>query len=239
MSRTPRQTSRARQAAARRLPLAAGAAAIALLLSAGPALAHVEVTSDKQQAGAENATISFDAEAESDSAGITGLRVVLPEGVAPADVTYGEGPAGWKFKATDDGYTVGGPAVKVGESAKYSVVVKQLPDAGDLAFKTLQTYGDGHTDRWIELDENSEHPAPHLKLRAAVAGSEGSDAQSGPSASESGVASQPPAGSSPSPGAAQKDENGLPTGAWLGIAAAVLVLAGAGYTLRSRYGRRA
>ncbi|MGW2717784.1 DUF1775 domain-containing protein [Streptomyces sp. NPDC001492] len=36
-------------------------------------------------------------------------------------------------------------------NAEYSVVVKQLPDAEELAFKTLQTYGDGHTDRWIEL----------------------------------------------------------------------------------------
>lgn len=53
---------------------------------AGPASAHAEV-----------------------EAGFTELRVVLPEDIAPADVTLGEAPEGWKLKATDDGYTVGGP----------------------------------------------------------------------------------------------------------------------------------
>ena len=152
---------------ARRLSTLTGVAATAVLVTAGPAAAHVEVESDRAQALAENAEISFDAESESDAAGITSIRVVLPEGIAPADVTYGKGPKGWKLTAGDDGYTVEGPAVKVGENAEYSIVVRQLPDAKELAFKTLQTYGDGSIDRWIELDGGGENPAPVLKLKAA------------------------------------------------------------------------
>ncbi|MGW2717785.1 hypothetical protein [Streptomyces sp. NPDC001492] len=52
----------------------------------------VEVESDKAQALAENVGIGFDAESESDTVGITEIRVVLPEGIAPADVSYGEAP---------------------------------------------------------------------------------------------------------------------------------------------------
>lgn len=77
--------------------------------------------------------------------------MVLPEGTAPADVTYGEGPKGWRFTRNDDGCTVTGSAVKAGEDAEWSVVVRQLPDAKELVFKTPQSYGDGRIARWIEL----------------------------------------------------------------------------------------
>lgn len=156
--------------AARRPTLATAVAATAVLLTAGPASAHVEVESESTQALAQNVEIAFDAESESATAGITEIRVVLPEGIAPADVAYGEGPKGWALTVNDDGYTVKGPAVKAGVNAEYSVVVKQLPDAKELPFKTIQTYGDGQVDRWIELDENGENPAPVLKLKAAAAG---------------------------------------------------------------------
>ncbi|MFE7979759.1 GNAT family N-acetyltransferase [Streptomyces shenzhenensis] len=168
---------------ARRLALLASATGIATLLTAGPAFAHVEVESDKAQALAENVGIGFEAESESSTAGITKLRVVLPEGIEPADVTYGEGPKGWRFTAADDGYTVEGPAVKAGENAVYSIVVKQLPDVKELAFKTLQTYSDGRVDRWIELDESGENPAPVLSLKASAPGAE--SAASTPSETES------------------------------------------------------
>ncbi|MFE9446209.1 DUF1775 domain-containing protein [Streptomyces sp. NPDC006602] len=218
----------------RRLTLAATATTALVLLTAGPAAAHVEVESDKAQALAENVEVSFDAESESDTAGITQIRVVLPEGIAPADVTYGEGPKDWKFTAADDGYTVKGPAVKAGVNAEYSVVVRQLPDAKELAFKTLQTYSDGRTDRWIELDESGENPAPVLKLKAAAPGAK--PVSPSPSESESPSASPTPTPTaeetavSPSPQAAdtEKDgDGGLSAGAWTGIVAAIVVVAAA------------
>ncbi|WP_329267379.1 DUF1775 domain-containing protein [Streptomyces sp. NBC_01451] len=231
---------------ARRLTLAVAAAGTLVLLTAGPAAAHVEVESDKAQALAENVEISFDAEAESDTAGIAAVRVILPKGIAPGDVTYGEGPKGWKFTTADDGYTIKGPALKAGVNAEYSIVVRQLPDVKELAFKSLQTYSDGKIDRWIELDENSEQPAPVLKLKAAAPGakpvspSPTETASESPSASPSASASASPS-VSPTPTAeateATSDDGGMSAGAWIGIGAAVVVAAGAVfYAVRRRGG---
>ncbi|MDQ1043446.1 DUF1775 domain-containing protein [Streptomyces sp. V4I2] len=219
---------------ARRLTVAAAAAATAVLLTAVPAAAHVEVESDKAQALAVNAELTFVAESESATAGITELRVVLPEGVAPADVTYGEGPEGWTFTANNDGYTVKGPAVKVGEDAEYSIVVRQLPDAKELAFKTLQTYSDGKIDRWIELGESSGgghgNGAPVLELEAAAPGAKPVSPSAGESESPAATPTPTPTAEetavSPSPQAADTEtdgDGGLSAGAWTGIVAAVLV----------------
>jgi uncharacterized protein YcnI len=211
-----------------RLCVAAIGATTAVLLTAVPAAAHTEVEADKAQALAENVTVSFHAEAESDTSGIKEVRVVLPKGIAPADVTYGEGPKGWRFSATDDGYSVKGAELKTGESAEYSVVVRQLPDAEEVPFKTLQTYGDGHVDRWIELDENSEDPAPTLKLKAAALGAKLVSPSPSTSASPSPTPEKPtPAASPQAADTAKDDEGGLSAGAWTGIGAGIVVAAAA------------
>ncbi|MEV6499834.1 DUF1775 domain-containing protein [Streptomyces prunicolor] len=231
---------------ARRLILVTAATATAVLLTAGPASAHVEVESDKAQALAENVEIAFDAESESSTAGVTKIRVVLPAGIAPADVAYGEGPKGWKFTAAADGYTVGGPAVQAGANAEYSVVVKQLPDTEELAFKTLQTYSDGRTDRWIELDESGENPAPVLKLKAAAPGAKpvspsptktgtGTETGTGTATSPSPTPEETEPSASPAAQAVEKDDDGLSTGAWVGIGlTVVVVVGGAVYLVRRR-----
>ncbi|MFF1723909.1 DUF1775 domain-containing protein [Streptomyces sviceus] len=221
-----------------RLSVAAAGAATAVLLTAVPAAAHTEVEADKAQALAENVTVSFHAEAESDTSGIKEVRVVLPEGITPADVTYDKGPEGWKFSATDDGWTVRGTELKTGESAEYSVVVRQLPDAEEVAFKTLQTYGDGHVDRWIELDENGENPAPTLKLKAAapdakpLSPSPSTDGSPTPTAVETTPAPSPQAADT-----GKDDEGGLSAGAWAGIGAGFLVaVAAVVFAVRRRGG---
>ncbi|MFJ2477985.1 hypothetical protein ACIOWI_34310 [Streptomyces sp. NPDC087659] len=76
----------------RRACLTLAAAVGAVLLGAGPAAAHVEVEADTAQALAENVTLTFSAESESDKAGITSLRVVLPEGITPADSRTAQAP---------------------------------------------------------------------------------------------------------------------------------------------------
>ena len=70
--------------------------------------------------------------------------MILPKGIAPGDVTYGEGPKGWKFTAADDGYR-SRPGSEGRVNAEYSVVVRQLPNVKELAFKSLQTYSDGRS----------------------------------------------------------------------------------------------
>ncbi|QKW18810.1 DUF1775 domain-containing protein [Kitasatospora sp. NA04385] len=150
------------------------ALALGLLLgAAGTAAAHVEVESPSAQALAVDAEVAFSAEGESSTAGIADVKVVLPTGLAPADVTLVKAPDGWTLTPTADGYAVAGPALAPGAAADWTVKVRQLPDAASLVFKTLVDYSDGHTDRWIELpqgDTKPEHPAPTLALRPAAPG---------------------------------------------------------------------
>ncbi len=161
---------------ARRFSLVAGTVLAASVTFAVPASAHVEVEAEGAAALAQNVTLNFTAESESDKAGITKLEVILPKGIVPADVTFKTGPAGWKLTPTARGYAVTGPQIATGKDAAYSVIVRQLPDAKTLAFKTLQTYSDSHVDRWIELEKSSGgghghgSPAPILVLKAAAAG---------------------------------------------------------------------
>ncbi|TJZ99998.1 DUF1775 domain-containing protein [Actinacidiphila oryziradicis] len=155
----------------RRLCVIAAAALAAVFAAAGPAAAHTEVTASKAQALAENVTLTFTNEAESDSSGFSKIRIVLPAGITPDAVTVKDAPKGWKLRPTADGYTVGGPALAPGKDAEHSIVVRQLPDAKSLAFKTLDTYSDGKVSRWIELPTGGaepEKPAPVLKLKAAA-----------------------------------------------------------------------
>ncbi|MFF3851119.1 DUF1775 domain-containing protein [Streptomyces sp. NPDC002328] len=231
---------------ARRLTVAAAAATTAVLLTAVPAAAHVEVTSDTAQALAQNVQLTFTAESESATAGITQLRVVLPKGIAPTDVVYGEGPKGWTFAPTSDGYAVKGPAVKVGGDAEHSVVVRQLPDAKELVFKTLQTYSDGKVDRWIELGESGGdghghgNEAPVLKLKAAAPGAQSeAPTPTAPETSAAPAASPTPTADEASPQAAateKDDDGGLSAGAWTGIVAAILVAVAAVVFLVRRKG---
>ncbi|RKN10119.1 DUF1775 domain-containing protein [Streptomyces radicis] len=229
--------------ALRRLGIVTAAAAVAVVLSAAPAAAHVEVAADTPRALAENVTLSFLAQSESSSAGITELRVVLPEGLGPEHVVYESGPEGWEFAPTEDGYTVAGPAVPAGEDAEYAVVVHQLPDAEELAFKTLQTYEDGRIDRWIELAEadggGHGSAAPVLALEPAAPGAEPVDATEEASPSPEPEPETEPEASAPADDAEEtaaedEDDGGFPAAAWIAVVALVLALAAAGGHLARR-----
>ncbi|MFJ9034491.1 DUF1775 domain-containing protein [Streptomyces sp. NPDC102274] len=202
-----------------------------------PASAHVEVEAEGASALAENVTLDFNAETESDKAGITKLEVILPEGITPADVTYKDGPAGWELAVTERGYTVGGPAVAIGEDAAYAVTVRQLPDAESLAFKALQTYSDGRVDRWIELEKPAEgghgSTAPVLELAPAEPGAESispsPSAEPTTAAPSSPEASEPTATQSTAEAdtAGAKDE-GTSTVAIVALVVVVVALVGGG-----------
>ncbi|WP_460070747.1 DUF1775 domain-containing protein [Streptomyces sp. YKOK-I1] len=209
----------------------------AALALAGPAFAHAEVEADTAQALAENVTLSFVSEAESAEAGFTEMRVVLPEGIAPGDVTLVDAPKGWTFKATSDGYTVGGPKLAVGTDAEYQVKVRQLPDEKELAFKTVETYSDGEISRWIELPGGGaepEQPAPVLKLKAAAAGatpvSPSPTSSASPSVTASTPAADPSEETTPVAGTEEKEDRdeGGSTGLLAGGAIAALAVLGGG-----------
>ncbi|ULR52283.1 DUF1775 domain-containing protein [Streptomyces deccanensis] len=217
---------------AHRPALAVAAALTTALIPTTPASAHAEVESETARALAENVTIAFTSEAESDTSGFVRLRVVLPVGIAPGDITLADAPEGWKLKRATDGYTVAGPALDTGVDAEHSVRVRRLPDAEQLVFKTVETYGDGKTSRWIELpsgDVEPEQPAPLLKLRPAS--SDTSSSASGPSTStaptptSTAPADDAPAGTERT--AAGQDDS-RPLGLFAGSAVAVLLALGGG-----------
>ena len=161
-------------ATARRLAVVCTAAGLAAGLAAGPALAHVEVEATPARALATDALLSLTAEAESGTAGISGLRIQLPAGLVPADLRLASGPAGWRLTGTAGVVTVSGPALPVGRSLRLGIRVRQLPDDRQLVLKTIQSYTDGKQDAWIELPTASvpepEQPAPIVRLQAAAPG---------------------------------------------------------------------
>jgi uncharacterized protein YcnI len=156
-------------------PTAGALLALLMLLAlANPAMAHVEVSADKPQAGATDVTVTFTAEAESNSAGVSGLQIVLPAGISPAEVALVSGPPGWSLQPLPDGFQVTGPGLAVGQDVRLQVRLAQLPTTSDmLTFKTLQSYTDGRVDRWIDLPTSSvpnpDMPAPVLQISGAVA----------------------------------------------------------------------
>jgi hypothetical protein len=200
------------------------AAGLALAATGGPALAHVEVTADKTQAGATEVTLTFNGEAENPKAGIESERVVLPTGIAPADVTPVKIPSGWTFTRGGDGFTVGGKALKTGTDAVWSVTIAKLPDGQTrLSFKTLETYGDGEISRWIEVQEpgqpEPDNPAPLLTL------------EPGPSAAApTSAAPAPTVAVVPAPTTAHAQEPAADTSGsstwWIWVIAVALVAAG-------------
>src|SRR5206468_3353957 len=132
----------------------------ATLAFAAPAFAHTEVELDQPQAGAANVSMSVTAEAENDRAGILSVQMVLPEGMAPADVSLVSGPAGWTLTQTANGFTVAGKPLRTGTDAKFVVRLAKIPEtATTLAFKTLVNYADGKVDRWIEVP-SPQNPKP-------------------------------------------------------------------------------
>ncbi|MEU9435119.1 YcnI family protein [Streptomyces sp. NPDC048252] len=185
--------------ALRRAGLGTVLAAAAVLAAAGAASAHVTVHPESYAKGATDGVLSFRVPNEEDTASTTEVQVFLPTDhpvlgvlVRPQD--------GWTAKVTttklktpvktDDGtiseavseITWTGGKIGAGQYQDFDVAFGQLPDdAAQLAFKTLQTYSDGKTVRWIEEAEagadEPEDPAPVLKLTAAAA--DDSDGTSG------------------------------------------------------------
>jgi len=214
------------RAAPWRIAAAVLAGLAATLAFASVAAAHVEVEAEPAVAGATDAVVTFTAEAESPSAGIASVRIVLPSGLAPADVTLDKAPRGWRFARTGDGYTVRGTPLRQGVEAVHSVRVARLPDADELVFKAIVTYSDGTLDRWIEAptaaNPSPDNEAPVLALSPA------------PTTSAAAVPTPTPAQpTTPEPVAAPPSDPASSSWIWW-VVAALLPLAAVGLVLARR-----
>ncbi|GAA3128000.1 YcnI family protein [Streptomyces rameus] len=196
--------SRAVRTTLRRAGTVTALSAFGVLAAAGIASAHVTVHPDSYAKGATDGVLTFRVPNEEDTASTTKVQVFLPTDhpvlgvlVSPRD--------GWTAKVTntklktpvktDDGtitdavsqITWTGGKIDPGHFEDFDVAFGRLPgDTDQLTFKTLQTYSDGRTVRWIEEaakgDEEPENPAPVLKLTAEDAQDRGSGAAPGASA---------------------------------------------------------
>ncbi|MGW1209772.1 YcnI family copper-binding membrane protein [Streptomyces sp. NPDC002499] len=226
----------------RRAGIVTGLAATAIMTAAGIASAHVTVHPESYAKGATDGVLTFRVPNEEDTASTTKVQVFLPTDhpvlgvlVSPHD--------GWTAKVTttklktpvktDDGtitdavsaVTWTGGKIGAGQFEDFDVAFGQLPDDTDqLTFKTLQTYSDGKTVRWIEEaqsgDEEPENPAPVLKLTAKGAAEDG-DSAAAPSASATTQAS-----ASDSSGTSSSSDASDSTARGLGIAGLVVGVLG-------------
>jgi uncharacterized protein len=195
------------------LRVAAGlaGAAVAVLLGATAASAHVHVDGEDATRGGYG-VLTFRVPTESDTASTTEVTVTMPSRTPIASASV-EPVAGWtatvstaklsKPITTDDGQVStyvsridwkadAAAAIKPGEFQRFAVSVGPLPDVAEVRFPTLQTYSDGSTVNWNEVASGSaepEHPVPELALAPA-----GGDASASASAPVAAPAAPAPAG---------------------------------------------
>lgn len=234
--------------ALRRAGLVTALAAAGVLTAAGVASAHVTVHPESYAKGATDGVLTFRVPNEEDSASTTKVQVFLPTDhpvlgvlVSPKD--------GWSAKVTttklktpvktDDGtiteaaseITFTGGKIGAGQYEDFDVAFGQLPDdTGQLVFKTLQTYSDGKTVRWIEEAQDGadepENPAPVLKLTAKGT----ADSADGASAATTAPAGSESSGSTTSAAASDSDSTARGLGV-AGLVVGVLGLAAAAFAL--------
>ena len=165
----------------------------AALAGAGAASAHVGVSSTDAAAGGFG-KLTFRVPNESDTASTVALRIAVPEESAMASLRVQPVP-GWtvsrttselrtpleshgeqvtsyvsvvEFRAADGG------GIRPGEFQEFALSGGPFPEAEQLSFPTVQTYGDGTESAWIEPtvegQAEPEHPAPVLPLTEATTG---------------------------------------------------------------------
>jgi uncharacterized protein YcnI len=171
--------------------LIAGAAAGALYLPAGTALAwaHVHASSDNAVRGG-TAIVTFEVPNESNTgAATTALTVTLPN-VASA---HAEAMPGWTTKLDRDAgagtvrsvtWTAAtGGGIPADQFALFRISV-QLPDTDTVSFPATQTYSDGSIVKWDQPQQagggEPENPAPTLTLAAGPAGAHDHQAAAAP-----------------------------------------------------------
>ncbi len=162
-------------------------ASASLGIVAGAAGAHVEIEPTRAKAGSTTAIV-FSPLNEEDDAGTTKVEVLFPRAfpVASAQVATADGweaevttrrvrkpitgPDGKKTRTAVEKITwTGGPSPTSGSFDLPAATIGPLPsNTKQLVFKVVQTYANGHVDRWIEKSvpgtPEPEFPAPVLRV---------------------------------------------------------------------------
>jgi uncharacterized protein YcnI len=172
----------------RTVSILAAAATALVMLTAGPASAHVTIPGTAVK-GAEDAIVTLSVPNEFDTASTTKFEVQIPKDVNIATVSPQAKP-GWTATTTtrhlatpitsDDGsfsdvvdtVTWQGGSIGPGQFDTFSIAIGPVPDKDELAFPAIQTYSDGTVVSWIDVTPASgkepDHPQPILHLVAAT-----------------------------------------------------------------------
>lgn len=180
---------------ATRLLAIVGVAALAVVVTALPASAHVTVSAPGAAPG-EFVVITFRVPTESATASTIGLRVQFPTETPLAFVAVKPHP-GWTYSVDRMALPTPVPVeqgevteavnvidwraasraagIKPGEFDEFQVSAGPLPQAEAITFKAIQLYSDGTEVAWIEEPspgsaEEPEHPAPVLALASGDGG---------------------------------------------------------------------
>jgi uncharacterized protein YcnI len=154
------------------------ALSMALLYSAAPASAHVQVDADDPVPG-ETSVLTFQVPNESENGSLTTRFSVALPNVASAST---EVMPGWTARLDRDAaagtvrtvtWTAGpGAGISADQFELFRVSVT-LPKADSVSLPATQTYSDGTVVRWdqppLPGGGEPEHPAPELTLAAAAA----------------------------------------------------------------------
>ena len=173
----------------RRIALVTSAAAAALVIGAGTALAHVSVNPGEVAPGSYT-KLTFRVPNESDSGASTDKLVITIPAATPFSTVRSKQTPGWTaelietqlpapvaaggtnitkaitsvvFTADDGG------EILPGQFGEFDLNVGPVPDVDQIVFFAEQTYSDGTVVNWNEIaaegaTEEPEHPAPILKV---------------------------------------------------------------------------
>jgi uncharacterized protein YcnI len=191
----------------RRATIVGTATAAAMLLLAGPALAHITVTPDSVAPGSTD-VLTFHVPNEEAHADTVKVDVQIPVNHPIAQLLVQPVP-GWTVSVktitlakpivTDDGsfsqavseVIWSGGQIRPGQFQSFTISADPMPTGeSQVPFKAIQTYSNGDVVRWIDLQQPGQpapdHPAPVVKLTTTPAPASAVHTGAAPASSGSG-----------------------------------------------------
>jgi YD repeat-containing protein len=202
--------------------------AVAILLVAVPASAHVTVQPKTAKVGSQEFSVRVPTEKEVPT---TAVRVVFPEGF---EVLRFKPAPGWKYEVERDasgrisGVTWSGGKIGREEYEQFQFMARTRTP-GTYKLDAYQTYEGNDVVGWVEQD--GKRPAPQVTIEAVAEGSAAATASADPFA-PGAEAEHQHAGAAPATAPVLKEVTAGPA-TWMGGAAVVIALAALVFSLRS------